>query len=45
MAAGSEDAVVHLEWEGEVSSQVAARHHGDQGVGAIARRPNEDRTD
>ena len=24
---------------GEVSSQIAARHHGNPGIGAIARRP------
>ena len=39
LAAGLEDAVVHLGCLGEVSSQIAARHHGNPGIGAIARRP------
>jgi hypothetical protein len=38
-AAGWEDAVVNLGCLGEASSQAAARHHGNPGAGAIARRP------
>jgi hypothetical protein len=33
------DAVMHLACFGEVSTQIAARHHGNPGIGAIARRP------
>jgi hypothetical protein len=33
------DAVMHLECYGEVSTQIAARHHGNPGIGAVARQP------
>jgi hypothetical protein len=33
------DAVMHLASFGEVSTQIAARHHGNPGIGAVARRP------